>query len=256
MDPSTIRFGFTLQNLDATNNHQLRTLSGPWSFFRRMRITCGGQVVEDIDNYARTHEMFEVLSSQARQQDDKNQGFGVQYDILRNRDAGFEKPRLGSFQVDIGNPLYPNTIIKPYRGIPPGDSKTVYFKPLAGIFNQHKFKPLRYCPIQIEFEVVNSMNDPIIYSTNPNGAVGCFLPNALSNQWLISNIQFKCDLVTLDNGLENEYAAHLLSGKSLPISYDTYITQYQTVASADYAVNIARAFTRLKSVFVTFYGLG
>jgi len=94
LDPSTVRFGYTLQNLDAAANHQLRTLSGPWSFFRRMRITCGGQVVEDIDNYARTHEMFEVLSSQARQQDDKNQGFGVQYDLLRNREADLEKPRI------------------------------------------------------------------------------------------------------------------------------------------------------------------
>ena len=56
--------------------------------------------------------------------------------------------------------------------------------------------------------------------------------------------------------MENEYAPHLLSGKSHPISYDTYVTQYQTVASADYAVNIARAFTRLKSMFITFYGLG
>ncbi len=117
---------------------------------------------------------------------------------LRNRDADFEKPRLGSFQVDLGSATYPNTIIKPYRGIPPGESKTVYFKPLAGIFNQHKFIPLRYCPIQIEFEVVNCMNDPIMYSTNGPGAVGRFRANALSNQWLISNIQFKCDLVTLD----------------------------------------------------------
>ena len=58
LDPSTVRFGYTLQNLDTANNHQLRTLSGPGSFFRRMRITCGGDVVEDIDNYARTNEMF------------------------------------------------------------------------------------------------------------------------------------------------------------------------------------------------------
>ena len=68
LDPSTLRFGYTLQNLDVANGHELRTLSGPWSFFRRMRITCGGQVVEDLDNYARTHEMFEVLSPEARQQ--------------------------------------------------------------------------------------------------------------------------------------------------------------------------------------------
>ena len=61
--------------------------------------------------------------------------------------------------------------------------------------------------------------------------------------------------MTLESGLENEYAAHILSGKSLPISYDTYITQYQTEAGADDAVNLARAFTRLNSVFVTFYGL-
>ncbi len=95
LDPST---RFTLQNLDGTPRHELRTLSGPWSFFRRMRITCGGQVVEDLDNYARTHEMFEVLSSQARQQDDMNQGFGIGYDILRNRGADPDgKPQYGPF---------------------------------------------------------------------------------------------------------------------------------------------------------------
>ena len=78
----------------------------------------------------------------------------------------------------------------------------------------------------------------------------------VSKDWHIFHSQLKCDLVTLDNGLENEYAFHLLSGKSLPISYDTHVTQYQTVASADFAVNMARAFTRLKSVFITFYSLG
>ena len=104
--------------------------------------------------------------------------------------------------------------------------------------------------------MVNNFNDAILYpSATTSIDASQFLQNQCSNQWLISNVQVKCDLVTLDNGLENEYAAHLLSGKSLPISYDTYITQYQTVAGGDYAVNIARAFTRLKSVFVSFYGL-
>ena len=82
LDPSTLRFGYTLQNLVTLK--QLRTLSGPWSFLRRIRITRGGQVVENIDNFARTHEMFEVLSSQARQQDDMNQGFGRSYDIKKS----------------------------------------------------------------------------------------------------------------------------------------------------------------------------
>ena len=29
----------------------------------------------------------------------------------------------------------------------------------------------------------------------------------------MTDVQVKCDLLTLDNSLENEYASHLLSGK-------------------------------------------
>ena len=35
------------------------------------------------------------------------------------------------------------------------------FKPMAGIFNQDKLIPLRYCPIQIGLEVVNSGADAV-----------------------------------------------------------------------------------------------
>ena len=48
LDPSTFRFSYNLQNTfvdtTVTTNKVLRTLGGPWSFFRRMRITVGGQV--------------------------------------------------------------------------------------------------------------------------------------------------------------------------------------------------------------------
>ena len=84
LDPSTFRFSYSLQNLfsDTTSatNKILRTLGGPWSFFRRMRITVGGQVCEDIDMYNRTHEMFHNLVSSERQVDDLVQGFGVEAD--------------------------------------------------------------------------------------------------------------------------------------------------------------------------------
>ena len=69
-------------------------------------------------------------------------------------------------------------------------------------------------------------------------------------------MQLKCDLITLDNGLENEYSQHLLSGKSLPINYSTFITQKQIVNGADYATSITRSLSRLKSVFLTFGGTG
>ena len=43
-----------------------------------------------------------------------------------------------------------------------------------------------------------------------------------SGSWTISDIQCKCDLLTLDNPRGNEYASHLLSGKSLPINFATW----------------------------------
>jgi hypothetical protein len=56
----------------------------------------------------------------------------------------------------------------------------------------------------------------------------------------------------LDNALDNSYAQHLLSGKSLPITYNTFISQIQTIAGQDNPlVTVSRAITRLKSVFVT-----
>jgi hypothetical protein len=64
----------------------------------------------------------------------------------------------------------------------------------------------------------------------------------------------KCDLLTLDNALDNEYAALLLSGKSLPINFSSWNhTVQQTGGDKNFSVNISRALTRLKSVFITLH---
>ena len=55
----------------------------------------------------------------------------------------------------------------------------------------------------------------------------------------------------LDSDLQNSYASHLLSGKSLPIHFSSYATNVQTATGKDNSLSIARSFTRLKSVFVT-----
>ena len=49
LDPSTFRIMFDLQNTDNAANHRLRPIGGPWSFFSRMRILAGGQILEDIE---------------------------------------------------------------------------------------------------------------------------------------------------------------------------------------------------------------
>ena len=73
-----------------------------------------------------------------------------------------------------------------------------------------------------------------------------------STTWEINNPVVKVDICTLDNSLQNEYAQLLLSGKSLPINYSSYVNQMQSISGTSPAINITRALSRLKSVFVTF----
>jgi len=63
-----------------------------------------------------------------------------------------------------------------------------------------------------------------------------------------------CDIVTLDSALQNNYAEIVISGKPLPINYSTYVSQFQSITSSDFAINVSRAVTRLKSVFINFDG--
>ena len=120
------------------------------------------------------------------------------------------------------------------------------FKPMLGLFNQDKLPPLRYCPIRIELELVNSQADAVsleVAEGSSNGANG-----------EISDIQCKCDLLTLDNSLGNEYASHLLSGKSLPINFNTWnCTNQPTGNDKNFSAHITRAVSRLKSIFITLH---
>ena len=208
LDPSTVKVMFTLKNTDTTND--LHFLSGPHAFFRRMRIVCGGQIVEDIDDYNRVCEMFNILQSSAVRANDEIEGTG-------RWDAPVEQREI------LGSS---------------GATRRIGMKLCSGLLNQSKMLPIRYCPIEIELELVNAAIDAVGGATS----------------WTISDVQCKCDLVTLDNGLENSYSEHVLSGKALPINYSTYISQSQVVPDMNINVNISRAVTRLKSIFMSMEG--
>ena len=240
LDPSTFRIMFELQNNENPangNGHmQLRPLGGPHTFFRRMRILCGGQVVEDIDNYNRVHQMFTILNAKDANINERAEAFGQQFD---NHQTTF----------DINN----------VTGIAPGEAQTVLFKPCSGLFNQPKMLPIRYMPITIELELVHDNTEPIVSATTvgqDNFDVSNAATGNTSMLWQIQNVQVKCDVVTLDNQLDNSYAEHLLSGKPLPINYQTYVSQKQSILSGNNGsqkvrLNVTRALTRLKNVFIT-----
>ena len=61
LDPSTARFMFTINNGSLAASGQYLGVLGV--FFRRLRVLCGGTVIEDIDYDSRCHEMFHVLTN-------------------------------------------------------------------------------------------------------------------------------------------------------------------------------------------------
>ena len=129
---------------------------------------------------------------------------------------------------------------------------TVLFKPLSGILNQQKFLPLKWAPLTIELELVDDKNEPILSQFSMPTASDGFTAASTSTDWSINNVMVKVDVCTLDNALDNSYYTHLNEGKSLPLHYNTFISQMQTIAGQDAPlVTVSRAITRLKSVFVT-----
>ena len=196
---------FTINNSTAS---EMTFLSGVHSFFRRMRVVCNGQIVEDIDDYNRVCEMFNLLQSSSVRANDEIEGVS---------------------RWDGGMPV--ETLVA-------GKSRKVGMKLCSGLLNQTKMLPIRYCPLEIELELVNAVGDAQHGST----------------AWTISDVQLKADLCTLDNALENSYAKHLFEGKALPINYSTYISQSQASVDFNFNVNVARAVTRLKSIFLSMDG--
>ena len=227
LDVSTVRLMFNVVNNDAPSTKMLRTISGAWSFFRRMRIMCQGSLIEDFD-YNRVHEMFEVLTSLHNRDNDEVENFGYRADTVAP----------GTAHTTSSLP-----------GIPGSSYQTVGFKLCSGILNQPKMLPLKYMPLTTQLELVNNANDPIVEP----GVDSVFTITSTSNDWQIENVQLKCDICNLDNSLQNNFGSHLLSGKSLPINFNTYITQSQAITGQDAGVSLNRAITRLKSIFVTFH---
>jgi len=194
LDPSTVRVQSRLRNTAPAGPANLQPISSlPALFFRRLRIIAGGQVIEDIDYYNRVYHMIHNLLPAERRFNDYAEGLGIDYQALN---ANKKKTHFnqGTF---------------PPPTIPLGGNRVVLFPLLCGIFNQTKFLPLRYMQgLQIELEVVNSF-DEVCLTDNP----GFPLQN-WTDQWEIVEPQIRCDVITLDNQLDNEYTDHLMQGKS------------------------------------------
>ena len=237
LDPSTVRVFLDVVNNDQALvapvppaswplNKVLRPLGPVHAFFKRLRITMRGVVIEDIMDFNRVSEMFDICTPTANRLNNLAEGFGNNW--------------LNEKLLDP----------KDIKGI--ATYQTVCFKPLCGILMQTKFIPLRYCPLEIELELAD-MDDPIISSNVGIPVADDRASFTASNSilWKLQQCQIKCDICVLDNQLDNSYVNHLLQGKPLVMVYNTFISNIQTITSADHQINLSRALSRLKTVFLS-----
>ena len=71
----------------------------------------------------------------------------------------------------------------------------------------------------MEFEIISDATGAFADSV----AGGNFTPVDTGSSWSMSDVRLVGDVVSLDSALQNSYAEHVLSGRSLPINYGTYI---------------------------------
>jgi hypothetical protein len=180
LDPSTVRLMFDVVNTDGDISKTLRPIGYCHAFFRRLRISVRGQIIEDIQDYTRVHHMFSLFENPQVRTNDTTEGFGYYEDIQVLND------------------------ISDLPGIKAASYQTVMFKPVCGLFNQSKYLALRYMPIELELEVADN-DAPIITNF---GAKFAAVNTSIS--WKIQNCQIKCDILSLDNALDNSYVNHLL----------------------------------------------
>ena len=82
LDPSTFRIMFDVVNADTNPaTKRLRPIGKAHAFFRRLRISVRGQIIEDIDNYNRVSDMFHILQTRHSRMNDMIEEFGYNGDI-------------------------------------------------------------------------------------------------------------------------------------------------------------------------------
>ena len=108
LDPSTVKLFFNVTNNSSGSKEIHPIVANAWGLFKRMRILCGGQIIEDIDNYGRLHQMFHIMKPKEKRGNDMIEGFG-DWD--------------GSTSDAMAN----------------GAKRTVGFTPMSGLFSQPRF---------------------------------------------------------------------------------------------------------------------
>ncbi len=216
-----MRLVFKITNLHVSGSLAPVTDS-PASMFRRMRVIANGSaVIEDIEDYGRVHQLFSELLPAQRRFNNTAESWGG-----ANLASGLDSPvHIAPIESDCGGTVRVHLIIS--------------------FLGQGKLIALSMVPFLLELEL-GDMDDS-------------FVGGAVDNAWESSRPRLIADVVQVDTTLQNSYAAHILAGRNLGV----FMTGMYSVKSAVptgsslYSFPIARGFTRLSAVYISFWdGLG
>ncbi len=215
LDGTSVRLCMQLTNLSSSATLDPIAVS-PACMFRRVRIIGASAVLEDIDVYNRTFQLMSEMSSTCqRRMNDMTESWGG-----------------GSATLTLDNPAVDDPI-------PASSSRQVCVQLMSSFLSQQKLIPLAMCPITIELELDDA-----------NAAF-----SGTTADWQITRPRLLADVCQIDPVLNNSYAKHLLDGKSLPMYMQGIYSMISAVpaGSSLFSLPIARGFTRLSCIYVSFH---
>ncbi len=212
LDPASLMLQFKVRSKIGTD---LKPLTGPWAFFKRITVTCSGSTCEDIMYYNRLAEMLDRFHSKEKRLNTHAMGFGCTVADGKLQDLTQDPVAHGA----------------------PG--RYVCFQPSAlGLSNCGKWIPL--------FALGSS---GLVYTFELAPGVDVFDATG-SQEYEISDPRCFGSVYTLNSELSNKYAEHLLSGKQLNISFRSWSNTMISLLDSDtWTAHVARSFTRLNTVF-------
>ena len=234
IDASTIVIEASLRNHSTT---KLLSMSDPSlaGMIAEMRVFMSGVEVERVQDYGRLTETL-------------NRGISIEKRI-NNADLELEISRDANGAAEgigFGN----NSGFVHPAPLNFGVSKTMFHKPLLGICQQKNFIPTLALTSQglvLEILLCSGMADPLL--TGDDGALAGDPPQ----DWSLEQVRLHCDVLKINSQMQNSYASHILTGKSLTIPMRSYTTVRFTNTAEQCLLQVPRSFSRLNSVMVTFY---
>ena len=278
LDLSSIRLFANIKNTDVSDRAKfLRPLGGLHAFMERYRATVGGQIVQDIDQYARHCQLYKSLKSKdVNEMDDIESSANPSWDddyhryanglnnfldadsVITDGDARTQGKTNGAGTVaDPRGVVNVNTAADhnewgrigfrhtrhSLSGIPSNGQMRLGHKPCCGLLESNYYLPLRFAPLELEFTIVSDSLEPIV-DPKGNGTTETdkngyyFQLGNTSVLWEINNVIIRAEVITLDNTVDNNITKHLLEGQSLKLVVPQYHTLTQTFNAGGGEINM------------------